>query len=217
MSQIESAAAAAAATPSSGARPQWCSLLPEACWFGPRGHLNLRNNCITNAIFNQQHVYAGVKPRLKVVIGSLGLGVVAQGTALDDPKHGAWFEFGGLKHSKVEDFQKNAFLSMAEGRYDMHAWLEDDMGRVYDLFTLDLQRFATHWGRSLCKALQSTQSPVLLEQKPKRDLAAMGLHYVPASLDAQRAIFAGVMARKDFEVALRGGELDIDLSLIVFQ
>jgi hypothetical protein len=199
-----------------GTRPQWCALFPENCWFG--AHLNLTNNCITNAIFNQQHIYADVQPRLKLVIGSLGLGVVPPGKAIDDPKHGAWFEFGGLHHAKLEDFQKNAYMAMAEGHYDMHTWLEDEKGRVYDLFTLDLQRFTKQWGRSLCKALQKTKSPVLLEQKPKKDLAAMGLHYVPAPADAQRAIFEGVMKRKDIEaVVIRSGDLCVDLSLIVFQ
>lgn len=125
--------------------------------------------CFLNALINQQGIYKD--KNLKIVVGSLGLN--------------GWFEFGGRDWDtqkfikKLSHDQPSGFPSI-----DAHCWLEDEKGNIYDYI------FDTYDVYSMVRTERPLGHLGLIEKKSKKWCKSAGLHYLPASSDAQRTIMA---------------------------
>ena len=116
--------------------------------------------CYLNADFNQAGAFKELG--LRVVYGSLGLG--------------GWFEYGGKDWGVAEFSRKPS---------DSHAWLEDWEGNVYDYAHSSWSEVASIRGAPV-----RWQDNTEFFGEPKKDLARMGLTYLPASKEAQAVIRA---------------------------
>jgi hypothetical protein len=116
--------------------------------------------CYLNADLNKARAFKDLG--LRVVYGSLGLG--------------GWFEYGG-KDWGVAEFRRKPT--------DSHAWLEDAEGNVYDYAHKSWSWIARTRGAPV-----RWQDDAEFFGEPKKDLARMGLTYLPASTEAQAVICA---------------------------
>jgi hypothetical protein len=124
-------------------------------------------NCFIRAILGRENLRG--KLNLKIVLGSLGLG--------KDKK--IVYEFGGLNFTRKEQF-----MTTQAGIYDIHVWLEDDNGNIYDVVTdymLDVARF-----RRLDVDFNTPNT--VIEGITKRTLAERGLHYLASESSIQEYI-----------------------------
>lgn len=145
-------------------------------------------NCICQSWFNKAYVYPHLL--LKVVYGSLGVGAEA-----DKP---AFFEFG---NPSCHTFQELANLGMMArdpetGKmnvFDLHCWLEDEQGRIYDVATSIMhavsifQEREYHYGKD--------NHP--LQAVTREEAKSKGLEYVPFPTEMQQVI--AVMAERDLK------------------
>lgn len=95
--------------------------VPGKQWFLP---MLFQNNYLTS-MWNRDHVWK--KHNLKLKIGSLGFTKERDGTI--------WWEFGNPEWNKPCQFYN------ANG-YDVHTWLEDEKGNIYDVFPRSFQDIA---------------------------------------------------------------------------
>jgi hypothetical protein len=116
--------------------------------------------CYINALTNQQGAFKDLG--LRIVYGSLGLS--------------GHYEYGG-KDWGVEEFSRKPS--------DSHAWLEDWEGNVYDYAHASWSYCARTWG----KEVRWADNAEFLGES-KKDLARIGLTYLPASKEAQAVIRA---------------------------
>jgi hypothetical protein len=121
------------------------------------GLIAINNGCFKQAWFNRDHFYAGLN--LRPVMGSLGIG---QG----DP----FYEYGGLAYRSLADFIENG----KDGSWDVHMWLEDEEGNVFDIVTPLMEDAA----RINKKQLSQLSSLSRVEGLTKAWLRDRGLHYV---------------------------------------
>lgn len=141
-------------------------------------------HCVHQAWFNQEHAYK--EKGLRVVFGSLGLG------SGNDPH----FEYGGRNHRTWSDFQSfkpgmSALLSPADRaalarKVDIHAWLEDAMGNVYDVCFPEWTLFAAVHRRAMPEKVRGG----CVLNGVSKDVARTeyGLHYVPAPPETHEVI-----------------------------
>lgn len=121
--------------------------------------------CWESALFNQKHAYRDLK--LKVVYGSLGF-VIKERT--EESKAKIFWEFGGPKRKRVEEFRIEMFRC-----WDIHVWLEDDKGRVYDIVGETWKNIATLRG---CPSAAGLKAGLVLKGMKKSDLRlSYGLAY----------------------------------------
>lgn len=120
--------------------------------------------CVANAYLNKRHYYKD--KNLKLVVGSLGFN--------------GWYEFGGRLWT-TEDFMKT-FKQRDCPSFDVHVWLEDEEGNVYDYI------FDEYNTISQIRTGKKLKMRGLLEAKSKRELLRAGLAYVPASESTQVSI-----------------------------
>ena len=119
-------------------------------------------NCYINAYINRLHHYKD--KNLKMVIGALGIN--------------DWFEYGG-KDWTLDDYQRTMFGHIS----DSHCWLEDDEGNVYDFLFEEYK----YWVNIRTKKPMKRSG--LIEGVSKEELKADGIEYVPAPLEARKALF----------------------------
>lgn len=112
---------------------------------------------------NMVNFYSG--KQLKIVCGSLGIGI-----------HAPFFEYGGPNYSTLSDF-KNSY-----GSWDVHCWLEDKDGNVFDIFTPHMVRVERMRGKRTAYRARDVVSG------SKAHLQRMGLVYIPAPKTIQREI-----------------------------
>ena len=127
------------------------------------------DNCFQNAFINKRHALKG--HNLRYVIGSV---------SFND-----WFEYGGEDWT-LEDFQKN---KKGPHRWDAHAWLEDENGRVYD-------KIFKHYNWCAKKATgKETKIPdgTFINAVSKERCASLGVRYIPADKATQTAIFTSML------------------------
>jgi hypothetical protein len=133
------------------------------------GHWYAYAMCIFYSLLNQAGVYKDLG--LKIVIGSLGLGIG------DKP----YWEHGNPTASKA-----SAFL-LEDGRStDLHMWLEDENGCVFDVISNEFIGIAFIRG---CRTDLLRQNPEILEGAPKQNLSMRGFHYVPAPIKVQAELW----------------------------
>lgn len=117
--------------------------------------------CNMQAMYNAKNRYAQLG--LKIVVGSLGLG----------KGRNVFFEFGGAHYKTVKQY----FPPNMSGA-DIHTWLEDNDGNVYDIVTaymVDVTKI-----RSLKMDFKAEH---IIEGLSKSKLRQHGLTYVPANPD----------------------------------
>jgi len=119
-------------------------------------------NCYINAYINRLHHYKD--KNLKMVIGALGIN--------------DWFEYGG-KDWTLDDYKRTMFGHIS----DSHCWLEDDEGNVYDFLFEEYK----YWVNIRTKKPMKRSG--LIEGVSKEELKADGIEYVPAPLEARKALF----------------------------
>jgi len=165
----------------------------------PSGHLVLENNCVLTAFYNQ-HMYSRTHGRqLRLVVGSLGLGVTtleqqAQAQRESDillAKYNVWWEWGGPRWKTAADFQ----LHQVPGRFDGHVWLvqdateDDPVPRIYDILPKSVWRLAKLNGRQLVAPEPTEeQAALVFEGKTASDCARLGFQYVEASTSVTKDI-----------------------------
>lgn len=130
------------------------------------------NFCFLNALINQQGVYK--EKNLKIVVGSLGLN--------------GWYEFGG-KDWDTKKFMKKLSHDNVDGfpSIDAHCWLEDEKGNVYDYI------FENYDFISQLRTGKQIGHLGLMEKKTPKFCKMAGLHYLPASQEAQTAILDAML------------------------
>jgi hypothetical protein len=126
--------------------------------------------CWQQAKFNKEHAYRQLG--LKFVVGSLGMG-----------KTSPFFEFGGEAWDKVKTFKKTAPDMFGRTQWDVHVWLENDAGGIYDVVSWHVIGAAAQ--RS--KVVDFSPGHVI-EGLTRDALAARGLVYVAAPELVQRVI-----------------------------
>lgn len=126
--------------------------------------------CWQQARFNQAHAYRHIG--LKLVVGSLGMG-----------KTSPFFEFGGDTWSTVKSFKKEAPDLFGRTQWDVHVWLENDEGAVYDVVSWHVVGAAM----KRRKVVEFTLGQII-EGSTKAALVARGLVYVAAPELVQRVI-----------------------------
>lgn len=127
------------------------------------------------AWFNRVHAYADLD--LHVVHGSLGIGAGTKNPVYAYG-HADWrmaYEFLASKetHRMPGHPKELAFV-------DMHSWLEDDQGRVFDVVSGQIKAISRSYSRRLV-----LPEWTVIERMSKDDLIDIGLHYVPAHPSAQ--------------------------------
>jgi hypothetical protein len=123
-------------------------------------------NCMLNAMYNQQNIYK--EKQLKVVYGSLGVGI-------DTP----FYDFGDPTWTKFSQFQKG------KHNFDAHAWLEDEKGNIYDMTTPYLLTVAKVHRLNI-----QFQAHEAIVCKSLEECRKIGLHYVAAPVLIQQLIHA---------------------------
>jgi hypothetical protein len=129
--------------------------------------------CGVQATYNKAHAYQHL--HLRVVVGSLGIG-----------KQNPFFEYGDRHYQHISQFFRPA-LSSFEGSFgnlfeglfggsDMHVWLEDRDGKVFDIVEQNMILVA-QWR----KLSVSVKAGDIVEGVTKEELRRKGLHYVPAN------------------------------------
>ena len=126
--------------------------------------LAIPHHCFLNALYNKQNAYANKE--LKIVIGSLGIG-----------KKDPFYEYGNPHWSKVEDFRK------APGMYDIHVWLEDIDGNIYDVVITVIHYVAVIKNKSI-----SFKDNEIIAGKSREQCERAGLFYVEASKEISHAV-----------------------------
>jgi hypothetical protein len=152
----------------SEAQPQVCGLdrLSGGEWYA-------YGMCIFYMLLNQAEVYKN--KNLAVVIGSFGLGMGAS----------PFYEHGNPTNTAASQFIHS------DGRStDLHMWLEDGEGRVYDVLGDELLAVAMIRGQRT-DALASHVEVV--RGVAKADLAARGFHYVPALPAVQQDLWTHML------------------------
>jgi hypothetical protein len=128
----------------------------------------IQDNCLTQVRYNAMR--GDWRPILecggRIVIGSLGLGIT-------DP----WFEYGGRDFQKVHQFKSSDFTTN-DGRWDAHAWLEDEDGNVWDFITPYMKSVAKVRNKVLHEEPSSPAGLCIIRGKSKLECARFGLHYV---------------------------------------
>lgn len=137
--------------------------------------------CFLNAYINSRHAYKDLGLKLK--LGSLGLN--------------GWFEYGGKNWGKADFFKTHQPGSWT---FDAHAWLEDAEGNVYDFC------FKHYDWVCEVRGVGKLKIQGLIEGKSKADLEALGLSYVTADAEAQKAMFLEMFkALRNEEAGLANG------------
>lgn len=159
------------------AQPLASKAKPQARTFeevpGGRGHFYGYGLCVFYALYNLAAVYQA-DASLRVVIGSLGVGRVRD----RKPVH---FDWGDAKWTQAQQF------IIDDGRStNLHVWLENTDGRVYDVLSEEFLGIAFLHGRTT--SLLSA-NPELIEAASKTTMALRGFSYVPAPLDTQRELW----------------------------
>jgi hypothetical protein len=130
------------------------------------GVLSIPDSCSMQAFFNKTHVYRDLD--LRIVVGSLGIG-----------KKDPWFEYGSKDFKTVKDFMTSKFTKKNGGgntQVDMHCWLEDSKGSVYDTVTSQVSVNV----KIVHKKTTKYKTNDVIEAVSKEELALKGLHYVPS-------------------------------------
>ena len=136
----------------------------------------LLNDCVPTAVFNQAVAYKNLG--LKIVVGSLGLG----------RGQNPFFEFGGRDCKDVRHFKEKKFA-------DLHVWLQDSVGGVYDIFYPQYENIVAYR-----RGVPTTfRGKTVIEGMSIRELAEKGLHYVPASEMAQNVILKILYQKHGFK------------------
>jgi len=134
------------------------------------GHWFAYGMCIYYALINQAEVYKD--KQLKVVIGSFGLG---KGSV-------PHWEYGNPTYTKAKQF-----ILPADGRStDLHVWLEDSEGLIYDILSNEYLGVAFLHGKTT-EVL--AQNPELIDGVAPKTLAARGFHYLAAPSKAQKDLW----------------------------
>ena len=129
--------------------------------------------CVFFALLNQAKVYRDKK--LLVVIGSLGLG-------LDANPH---FECGDPAYTTAAQF------IIGDGRStDLHMWLEDADGCVYDVLSDEYLAVAFLRHKQTDTL---TMNPEAVRGVSKQDLVARGFHHVAAPAQAQQDLWTHLL------------------------
>ena len=150
--------------------------------------------CLTQAMYNMRfgkwrdvhgiHVVAGSLGigklcsgrKVRAPVGSRGMGLAARGTG-----HAAnlpWYEYGGAGFTTEADFTSSPYSKPQERKLDVHFWLEDAEGRVYDIVTPYMKTIPDLRSKVLARRFadkQTCATPIIGETK--KDLMAAGLHY----------------------------------------
>jgi len=165
----------------------------------PSGHLVLENNCVLTALYNQR-MYKQNGRHLRVVVGSLGLGVTTREQQALAHKESdvllkqcnVWWEWGGPQWKTAADFQRH----QAPGRFDGHVWLVQDptaeekqqatadadtVPRIFDVLPRSVWRVAKLNARRLVAPEPTEkQAALVLEGKTASECARLGFQYVEA-------------------------------------
>ncbi len=134
--------------------------------------------CVSTAKFNAAHAYAD--RQLVLVFGSLGVGLGPN----------PFFIHGEARYRTVADFVNAPLMRRVEkelghrapnsNSMDIHCWLEDAEGRVYDVVTGDMV------GAAASQLQRIDLVPwTVIQGAPKSELRRKGLHYVPAPSETQ--------------------------------
>lgn len=133
--------------------------------------------CLFSAWYNQAHAYKDLS--LTIVHGSLGFGMG------DTP----FFEYGGKDRTVVKDFVNTLFVRNGPPTFDMHTWLEDDQGNVYDVVQSEWDMISNWNGQQI-----NVQPWQAIQGMTKADLQKVGLHYVGAP-PATQIVLESMMQR----------------------
>jgi hypothetical protein len=139
------------------------------------GLLKGEAQCVFQAWFNKDGKYQ--HQGLRVVYGSLGIGVQDPYYELGGPEFttikqfmGTIVEFAGVKIDLKE------FMNTKQ-KLNVHCWLEDGSGKVYDIVQSNWRIVAALHGKTLSSSLKSGDA---LEGMSRKSLQRLGLHYIDA-------------------------------------
>lgn len=93
--------------------------------------------CLKQAMYNKSHAYSNCV----IVVGSLGIGTEAP-----------FYKYGGGSFTSFADYRNSPYTKLdAQGslKWDVHAWLEDHQGNVYDIVTLSMLNCAVQRDKQL--------------------------------------------------------------------
>jgi hypothetical protein len=144
----------------------------------PDGYVMSDGNCIVCAIVNRRMVYRD--RRLRVVIGSLGV----CGKNPFSRNEQVFYMYGDTNFKTVDDF------ITATGNFDVHVWLEDSDGRVYDYLSRHVVKETQKLLRKTKKIASMKRGTRLVGLTKAKTRQCYGLCYVPAAIDVQAAITA---------------------------
>jgi hypothetical protein len=134
------------------------------------GLYHLANQCVMQCSLNKMS--PKYKPlNLRIRVGSLGLGI-------GEP----FFEYGGDQYKTIGDFVNN-------GTMDMHAWLENDKGQIYDVHFHQWDRIATFRNKQVMTTLSNTNPEEEWNAMDPLTLAQKGFHYLAAPESIQELLF----------------------------
>lgn len=142
------------------------------------GLIMIPDCCLLQALYNSKRGPWSNIRGVKVVAGSLGVGV----------DKNPWFEYGGSDFKNVCQFIASPFTHAPAGAFDCHVWVEDQEGRIYDIITPYLREVASFHGKKF------RVKDAMIQGETREALAAMGLHYIIAPGIASDALIA-VMGR----------------------
>jgi hypothetical protein len=155
---------------------------PQTCVANPQerglyelngGHVYAYGMCVFYAVCNKLEVYK--EKQLRIVIGSFGVGMT----------HEPFWEHGDPRYTSSKDFiQKDGRTT------DLHMWLEDAKGCIYDILSNELAVIACIRDLKIDK-LKS--NPEMIEGVCKKTLAARGFHYLAASADIQQELWTHLL------------------------
>ena len=175
------------------------SLRKSAAYVFPNGLVGLQGRCLAQAKLNSlSPAYKNLK--LKIVVGSLGIGVGKP-----------FYEYGDPSWTTVDHFQCNYNKNML----DAHAWLEDEEGRVYDVQTQYWQNVASIQRRIIrahARLPEGTQYR-LIEAKTKEELRHLGFHYSPCPKELQAALLHTFWDKMDLIAAADPRDLNNPLKM----
>lgn len=154
------------------------NIIDESSFFDTRDGLLKGDSLFFRVFYNQTHKYKDLK--LKAVFGSLALGA--------HKKLAPQFIAGGSSFTKSQDFinidtgmcHRNDKGELIYSEVDMHAWLEDEEGRIWDIVDTDWIEFIEMKGNYLTVEATQEIAGYTLEQAAK-----VGLHYIKAPGDTQ--------------------------------
>lgn len=128
----------------------------------------IERNCYSNCLVNCPVMQKIANCPLKIVCGSLGL--------CDPPP--VWFEWGGFAdtpHQTVKQFNKCPFTGLP----DVHYWLENEGGKVWDVLDIYLTDTVAPFQKK-CIASNVLPAGHLIPGMTYDELKGVGLMYVPA-------------------------------------